>query len=481
MNQFLEMMRGAGTAGVFAWLGLTKEDEANARTALEQTSAKIERLRQQRDALDPSKGLTNKLNDIIFGDVGDLDKQIKVLQAREDALRKLVNAQFIGREGDKPQAPPPPGGGGRRTGSVAKSLKEQTTEAQRYLEQLEKQLQGTQELTAAETALLEVLELKQKANSGITPELEKQIFLTAQQIDAAKQQKRLDDEARRAGEEAARARDQAISAAQREVESIQQGNEQLQEQIAFLRGGEEAVNRMTDAKLQAVIADKEAALAAIEYNDANKELIGITAEQIRLLKERQALIGDVRMAKQLAKDAEAAKQFNDIFASSFADAFTSIIDGTKSVSEAFKDMEKQIVAAISRIAAQGIAEQIFGKSEAGGFGSFFAKLFGMTGGGGSFGGAGASGFFGGDIFGGLANGTNYWRGGPTVVGERGPEIVNLPKGAQVIPNSALQAKRSERTSVNIYQSFAPGTDRKTVGQAAAAAGKSVRRGLERYA
>jgi hypothetical protein len=35
---------------------------------------------------------------------------------------------------------------------------------------------------------------------------------------------------------------------------------------------------------------------------------------------------------------------------------------------------------------------------------------------------------------GNAMGTDNWRGGPTWVGERGPEIVNLPRGAQVIPN-----------------------------------------------
>jgi len=34
-----------------------------------------------------------------------------------------------------------------------------------------------------------------------------------------------------------------------------------------------------------------------------------------------------------------------------------------------------------------------------------------------------------------ALGTNNWRGGPTWVGERGPEIVNLPRGSQVIPNN----------------------------------------------
>jgi hypothetical protein len=38
---------------------------------------------------------------------------------------------------------------------------------------------------------------------------------------------------------------------------------------------------------------------------------------------------------------------------------------------------------------------------------------------------------------GNAAGTDFWRGGPTWVGERGPEIVNLPRGAQVIPNHQI--------------------------------------------
>lgn len=37
-------------------------------------------------------------------------------------------------------------------------------------------------------------------------------------------------------------------------------------------------------------------------------------------------------------------------------------------------------------------------------------------------------------FGRNANGTNHWKGGPTWVGERGPEILNLPKGSQIVPN-----------------------------------------------
>lgn len=37
-----------------------------------------------------------------------------------------------------------------------------------------------------------------------------------------------------------------------------------------------------------------------------------------------------------------------------------------------------------------------------------------------------------------ARGTNFWRGGLTWVGENGPELVNLPRGSQVIPNNKVQ-------------------------------------------
>jgi hypothetical protein len=42
-----------------------------------------------------------------------------------------------------------------------------------------------------------------------------------------------------------------------------------------------------------------------------------------------------------------------------------------------------------------------------------------------------------DATGGLASGTDYWRGGPTWVGENGPEILNLPRGSQVISNDRI--------------------------------------------
>ena len=38
----------------------------------------------------------------------------------------------------------------------------------------------------------------------------------------------------------------------------------------------------------------------------------------------------------------------------------------------------------------------------------------------------------------FASGTNFAPGGLSVVGEKGPELLNIPRGSQVIPNDVLK-------------------------------------------
>ena len=73
-------------------------------------------------------------------------------------------------------------------------------------------------------------------------------------------------------------------------------------------------------------------------------------------------------------------------------------------------------------------------------------LGGLSGKGGLLGSLG--GLFG-SLLGHNATGTNSWRGGLSVVGEMGPEIVNLPKGAQVVPNDILRAAANTRMATNV--------------------------------
>lgn len=58
----------------------------------------------------------------------------------------------------------------------------------------------------------------------------------------------------------------------------------------------------------------------------------------------------------------------------------------------------------------------------------------------------------------LAKGTNNWRGGLTVVGEEGPELVNLPRGSRVTPHGKSMGALSAMgggTVINIYGALDP--------------------------
>jgi hypothetical protein len=85
------------------------------------------------------------------------------------------------------------------------------------------------------------------------------------------------------------------------------------------------------------------------------------------------------------------------------------------------------------MAADNLWESAFGGSTGGLFGGFF-------GGGGSaptMSGTGLGAGTGGLSFPMFADGTASAPGGMAIVGERGPELVNLPRGAQVVPNHEL--------------------------------------------
>jgi hypothetical protein len=113
----------------------------------------------------------------------------------------------------------------------------------------------------------------------------------------------------------------------------------------------------------------------------------------------------------------------DDFRDTFEDSVVDVVTGAQSISDAFKNMADQVIQQITRIIAQQLTASLFGDP-------------GTTGG-------GSAGGWLGQVFGALiggkkyAGGTDFAPGGMSLVGERGPEIVNLPRGAQVIPNHKM--------------------------------------------
>jgi hypothetical protein len=119
---------------------------------------------------------------------------------------------------------------------------------------------------------------------------------------------------------------------------------------------------------------------------------------------------------------------------------------TVAVAKSFKDMADATVQSL-----QNLASSIKG----GGFLDILSSVFGVVTQLGSIGAFGKS--FAARInapkIPGNADGTNNWPGGLSWVGERGPELVNLPRGSQVIPNHELgRVGRGGTASVQIVPS-----------------------------
>src|ERR1043166_4599273 len=76
----------------------------------------------------------------------------------------------------------------------------------------------------------------------------------------------------------------------------------------------------------------------------------VTSEQGR--EEEERLLAQIRAQENLNKAAQLFEQFGNSVASAWTTALTSIADGTKSVSEAFRDMARSILQSLAQIAAQ---------------------------------------------------------------------------------------------------------------------------------
>jgi hypothetical protein len=219
--------------------------------------------------------------------------------------------------------------------------------------------------------------------------------------------------------------------------------------------------------LNAISAANRAILPELKQWEANMAAIVATTSDPQMaaaLEQLRLQIKSIEGETDLLGD-----KFQSIFRDSFADSLASVIDGTKSAKDALKDFADTVVQQISRIAANNIADALFGKSgPGGGIGGFFSSLFGGGGGGGGFGD-----FFGSLFGGGFADGGFPPVGKMSLVGERGPELIMPRSATQVIPNHALGGK-----SVSVTNQFVISgpMDKRSQSQIAAAAYMGVMKG-----
>jgi phage-related protein len=162
---------------------------------------------------------------------------------------------------------------------------------------------------------------------------------------------------------------------------LQKVMQKLREEAEKLR----ATMGMTD--LQAEIWEQQKA-AGVAADSANGQQISGLVTQIDKMKELK----------------DATEEWRDTIGSAFSDFITK--------GGSFKAVLGEIIAKLAEMLASSAFEAIWNASGGGGFVSDILSGLGL----------GAN-----------ANGTRDWRGGLTRVNERGGEIMNLPKGTQIIP------------------------------------------------
>lgn len=228
---------------------------------------------------------------------------------------------------------------------------------------------------------------------------------------------------------------------------INQGQQELAQSMKERR---KLALESIDLQFQQQRAELESVIASKTASDADKAL---AQAKLARLPQAQAMAADVAK-QQTAGPLEAyltaiphtADAINEQLEQvqvdgleKLQDGLAGVIEGTKSVADAFKDMASSIIDGLLKIALQQaiikpLGNLLFGDSgsSGGGLGGLFGSIFK------------------GALSGARANG-GMTQTGDYLVGERGPELVRIGAPANVIPNSGLKASNDNSgTSVVIH-------------------------------
>lgn len=310
---------------------------------------------------------------------------------------------------------------GTTTSTNTGTKKDPFAEAQRFLENLQKQLLKTQELSVAEASLAEI---RSGRLGKVSAAQEAEILRIS----------RLIDENKELAEQMEIMRQLAIE----EGEAVEKANEAYQNRL----------NALLDPTPSRVL-------------EKQREDVQFLTEEFEkgILTEQQYLEAVSTRLDLTAEKTEKTKSLAEELGLSFSSAFEDAIVGGKGLSDVLKGLEQDIL----RIVTRKLVTEPLGNA-----------LTGMLGGGSS---GGAGGILSG-IGGFLRNLLPFDGGGFTGSGPRSGGLDG--KGgfvAMLHPNETVvdHTKGQRMGGITINQSFAPGTDRQTVNQAALAAGQMIER------
>lgn len=181
-------------------------------------------------------------------------------------------------------------------------------------------------------------------------------------------------------------------------------------------------------------------------------------------KEGEAAAEAIRVQAEALELEQRRINAMDDFRSSFEDNVASVLDGSKSIKDAFRDMVDDFIAQLARMAAQRFTEQLFGQmgsGETGSAGGWLSALFS------AFGGA-------------RAGGGPVTSGVPYLVGEQGPELMIPRSNGTVVPAGPTKQMLS-RSGGDIHQHFHHPVSRETLTQSRIELSREMRKATGEFA
>lgn len=398
--------------GVKGLLGISKMDEELAQVRRLQAAAAKAAGDLQLAKFNPFKALVQG-PEVYKADLDKLqaayDEAFRIAEAaRVKYLRLTDGAAGAGRGFVNPELAKPKVGALPDKDKPAKA----PSEAERYLEQLQRQGERLDKLTVLEQALADV---QAKRITGLTPALERSIVAEAKAVDAKKQRLDLEQAEIDSRSRAAKAAADQLAQAERENEAMAKENEAIGLTKASLAD-------LELARLNATIATKQQTVAKQEAAGVDERQLQMLQAEIAALERRKELIvegvrktaeDDARKAEmeQFEKDLkkpvdeftkEAQRNIQNTLAGSLRAVFSGEFDQIGSL------FKRLLVDMAAQAAAARIGRELFGDFLGGGdLGGSIGNLFKL---GANF--LGIPGF---------AGGGNH-AGGLRVVGERGPEL-----------------------------------------------------------
>ncbi len=326
-------------------------------------------------------------------------------------------------------------------GAQKPGAKNRVSEAERYLETLQRQSEETLELTTLEKALLDIQE---KRIGGITPELERRIIAQAEFNDLNRQAIEL----RNAEVSAETARNRA---ALDNLDALQRGNKELREEIALIGLDEIGIASVERARVSSTRALKEEELARRAAAGATDESLQQLEQEIALLREREDLLGQKIDRKIEDRSIEQARSAGDRASTVLSDSIEQgILEGYRKGNDLtsifLSELKAQFAKTILRPLIQPVADagnSLISDLIGAAVSAFSGQGQGILPGDSSLSATGSQ------ILGRRAGGGDAHRnpGGALLVGENGPELFRPSTSGRVIPNGALMGQGGPRITI----------------------------------